>query len=170
LQAVDGIFHLVRAFKNNEVIHVEDSVDPVRDMETITSELCAKDSVYVEQMRAAKEMELKRNPKMKLPPVFFTVMDRVKELLESNNPIGKADWTAEEIEKINEIIPLCITTKPMIYIVNIGKQDFIRGGNRYLADIKAWVKSHGGGLVIPVSVDWEEELSQLTQSGDEEVL
>jgi ribosome-binding ATPase YchF (GTP1/OBG family) len=49
IQAVDGIFHVVRAFENDEVVHVDDSVDPVRDLETIQNELCAKDLEYVKR-------------------------------------------------------------------------------------------------------------------------
>lgn len=49
IQAVDGIFHVVRAFDSEEVIHVDDSVDPVRDLETIQHELCAKDMEYLKR-------------------------------------------------------------------------------------------------------------------------
>jgi len=48
IQAVDGLFHMVRAFDNPEVVHVDDSIDPIRDMETITYELCRKDEQYAE--------------------------------------------------------------------------------------------------------------------------
>lgn len=54
IQAVDGLYHVVRAFDNPEVVHVDDSVDPIRDMETITYELCRKDSAYVESVREKK--------------------------------------------------------------------------------------------------------------------
>ena len=47
IQAVDGLYHVIRAFDNDEVIHVEDSVDPVRDLDTIMFELCRKDTAYV---------------------------------------------------------------------------------------------------------------------------
>lgn len=50
-------------------------------METIMYELCRKDTAYVDSIRAKKEMDVKRDPKNKLPPVFFTVMDKVKEML-----------------------------------------------------------------------------------------
>eukprot|EP00899_Mesostigma_viride_P000770 jgi/Mesvir1/10694/Mv13784-RA.1 len=167
IQAVDGIFHVVRAFDNDDVVHVEDSVDPVRDLDIITAELCAKDIAYVDKVRAERELDVKKDPKNKLPPIFFSVMDRVQELLKGNHPLGKAEWTAAEVEKINEVIPLCITTKPVVYIINISKADYIRGGNKYLAKIKAWIDSHGGGLAIPMSVEYEEELAALREKGDE---
>ena len=167
IQAVDGIFHLVRAFDNKEVMHVDDSIDPVRDLETITSELCKKDLMYVKRQRAEREKDGKKIPTMKLPPLFFTVFDKVTEMLENNKPLGKVHaWTALEVEKINELIPDCITLKNMVYLVNVSKKSFTLGGNRYLVKIKEWVESHGGGLVLPMSVDFEEELKSLQNAGD----
>jgi hypothetical protein len=48
---------------------------------------------------------VKKDPKNKLPPVFFTVMDRVKEMLENNIPLRSGTWNIEEVAKINELIP-----------------------------------------------------------------
>jgi len=167
IQAVDGIFHMVRAFDNPEVLHVDDTIDPVRDLETITAELCLKDLAYVAKMRAEREADVKKSPNMKLPPLFFTVMDKCIELLEANRPLGKAEWTAPEVEKINELIPGCITTKPMIYLLNLTKKDFYKGGNKYCLKIKEWVDEHGGGLIIPVSIEFEEELKSAQKDGDD---
>lgn len=170
IQAVDGIFHMLRAFDSKDVIHVDDSVDPVRDLETITGELCAKDRTYVAKMREEKETLAKRDKTIKLEPIWFETMDKVKELLEENQPLGKVTWENAQIHIINDVIPGCITTKPMIYLVNISKKAYIRGGNKYFEKIKAWVKSHGGGKVIPVSVQFEEEWAAHKRDGDMEEL
>ena len=167
IQAVDGLFHVLRAFDDVEVTHVDDSVDPIRDLETITAELCAKDLAYVAQQRALREADVRKNPTMKLPPLFFTTMDKARERLEASLPLSKTEWTAPEVEKINELIPGCITTKPMVYLVNCSKKAYVRGGNKYLAAIKEWVDGHGGGLVLPFSIEYEEELKQLGEAGDE---
>lgn len=66
IQAVDGLYHVVRAFDNPEVVHVDDSVDPIRDMETIMYELCRKDTQYVDSVRHKKEQDVKKDPKMKV--------------------------------------------------------------------------------------------------------
>jgi obg-like ATPase 1 len=167
IQAVDGIFHMVRAFDSKEVTHVEDTIDPERDLETITSELCKKDLQYVLQQREAREKDVKKNPTMKLPPLFFTVFDKVQEMLENSQPLAKGcEWTAPEVEKINELIPGCITLKPVVYLVNCSEKSFCVGGNKYLKQIKDWVDSHGGGLVIPMSVEFEEKVSVLRKAGD----
>jgi obg-like ATPase 1 len=167
IQAVDGVFHLVRAFDNKEVTHVDDTIDPARDLETITGELCKKDLTYVLQQRELRERDVKKSTTMKLPPMFFTVMDKCQEMLENNQPLAKGhDWTAPEVEKINELIPGCITLKPMVYLVNCSQKSFTMGGNKYLSKIKEWVDSHGGGLVIPFSVEFEEKLAHLVKAGD----
>ncbi|OQR96002.1 hypothetical protein ACHHYP_17338 [Achlya hypogyna] len=159
IQAVDGIFHIVRAFESDEVVHVDDSVDPIRDLETIQGELCKKDLAYVLGQRKAREADVRKNPTMKLPPLFFSVMDAVQEMLENNVGIAsKADWSAPEVEKINELIPSCITTKPIIYCVNLSKRDYLRKQNKWLVPIKNWIDAHGGGVMIPFSVEYEQEL------------
>jgi obg-like ATPase 1 len=169
IQAVDGIFHMVRAFDSKEVTHVEDTIDPERDLETITSELCKKDLAYVLQQRELREKDVKKNPTMKLPPLFFSVMDKVQEMLEKSQPLAKGCvWTAPEVEKINELIPGCITLKPVVYLINCSEKSFCIGGNKYLKKIKEWVDSHGGGLVIPMSVEFEEKLAKLRKDGDED--
>lgn len=158
IQAVDGLYHVVRAFDNPEVVHVDDSVDPIRDMETIIMEICKKDIQYVDKERAKREADVKKDPKNKLPPVFYTVMDRVKEMLENNIPLRTGNWNIEEVAKINELIPQCITLKPIVYLVNLDAKSFIRRANKWLKPIDDWVKSHGGGTIIPMSVEWEQQL------------
>ena len=64
------------------------------------------------------------------------------------------------------ILRLSVTTKPQIYVVNLSKKNFIRKASKWLPKIAEWVKSHGGGQCIPVSVEFEEELFAL--KGDEE--
>ncbi|KAL3895972.1 MAG: hypothetical protein SGCHY_004375 [Lobulomycetales sp.] len=96
IQAVDGIFHIVRIFDNPDVIHVDDCVDPVRDIETINAELCSKDLTYV---KAAIDAEAKAvrasGGKHKLSPVFTETMNKMVEMLENNQPIRSGEWSTE---------------------------------------------------------------------------
>ena len=84
IAAVDGIFHLVRAFDSDEVIHVDDSVDPIRALETIQGELCAKDRntlegvIEREKERVRKEKGLSRqSTNFTLPEAFTSAYDKV---------------------------------------------------------------------------------------------
>lgn len=77
MQKVDGIFHVVRAFDNPEVCHVDDTIDPVRDLDTIQHELCQKDLAYVLSAVEQEKKDVKKNPIMKLSLTFTTVMEKV---------------------------------------------------------------------------------------------
>ena len=85
IAAVDGIFHLVRSFDSDEVIHVDDSVDPIRDLETIQGELCAKDRNTLEGVldrekeKVRKEKGLsKQTTDIKLSETFVSAYDKVR--------------------------------------------------------------------------------------------
>jgi obg-like ATPase 1 len=72
----------------------------------------------------------------KLPPIWHVVYDKCAELLAANQPVGKATWTAPEIERINEWLPGLITIKPVVYLINISKENFLAGKNKHLPKIK----------------------------------
>merc|ERR1719410_2975371 len=166
IAAVDGIFHLVRCFDDDEVVHVDDSVDPIRDLETIQSELCLKD---IEQMskvleagknKMRKEKKLGRAVDPPLSDVFQSSYDKVMKLLENNTPVQTSeDFSLGEVEIIRDWTLL--TTKPQVYIINMDQKSFIRKGNKWLPKINTWVKQHGGGQIIPMSVEFEQNLFDL---------
>eukprot|EP01135_Chromosphaera_perkinsii_P006361 Nk52_evm90s485 gene=Nk52_evmTU90s485 len=164
--AVDGIFHVVRAFENDEVVHVDDSVDPIRDLETIQMELCAKDLKELEKAIEKETKEVRKNQTMKLSQVFIDTMDKVKALLEENKPVKDADWSNSEIEMIKEKLPNLCTTKPVIYLVNINQKDYVRKKNKWLMKIHRWIQEHGGGSMIPFSIEFEEEHFQLREDAE----
>ena len=166
ISAVDGIFHVVRAFDSEEVIHVDDSVDPVRDLETIKAELCAKDMQYLKKAVEQEKLDVKKNPTMKLSALFISTMDKVEEMLTNNLPIRNGEWTTPEVLMIKEKLGRLITTKPIVYLVNLSKKDFIRKKNKWLVKIHTWIKEHGGGVMIPFSVEFEQELWDVREDVD----
>ena len=166
ISAVDGIFHVVRAFDSEEVIHVDDSVDPVRDLETIQAELCAKDMQYLKKAVEQEKLDVKKNPTMKLSALFISTMDKVEEMLTNNLPIRNGEWTTPEVLMIKEKLGRLITTKPIVYLVNLSKKDFIRKKNKWLVKIHTWIKEHGGGVMIPFSVEFEQELWDVHEDVD----
>lgn len=166
IAAVDGIYHLIRAFDSEEVIHVDDDVDPIRDLETIQGELCAKDKdsltkVYDREMeRVRKEKGLSRSaPSVPLSESFVSAFDKCKALLEASTPIQTGDFSAGEVDLIKDWG--MITTKPQIYVVNLSQKNFIRKGSKWLPKINQWVQTHGGGQIIPVSCEFEQNLWDL---------
>jgi GTP-binding protein YchF len=166
IAAVDGIFHLVRAFDSDEVIHVDDSVDPIRDLETIQGELCAKDKAALEKVldaekdRVRKEKGLSRtSTNFSLSEAFVSAHEKCTQLVNSNTPIQTGEFTATEVDFIRDFG--CITTKPQIYVVNLSQKNFIRKGSKWLPKIAQWVKEHGGGQILPVSCDFEQRIYDL---------
>ena len=158
IQAVDGIFHVLRAFDNDDVVHVDDSVDPLRDLTTINHELCAKDLEIVEKGIAAEANRVRKGSSQGVKPnlAFEELHPKMVAMLTKDIPIRDGKWTSGEIELINEKFIL-ITTKPMIYLVNLSMKDYIRKKNKWLAKIHGWVQANGGGSLIPISVEFEQK-------------
>ncbi|TVY28301.1 Obg-like ATPase [Lachnellula hyalina] len=165
IQAVDGMFHIVRAFDNDEVLHVDDSIDPTRDLSKFFCslsffELCKKDLDILAKTIISEEATVRKaGGKFKMNPLFPSTTTKIKAMLEQDKPVRDGTWTSAEIELINEKMSL-ITTKPVIYLVNLTMKDYIRQKSKYLPHIAKWVTEHGGlpRDVIPFSVEFEEKI------------
>ncbi|KAH6562070.1 hypothetical protein BASA50_004196 [Batrachochytrium salamandrivorans] len=166
IQAVDGIFHVVRVFEDSDIVHVEENIDAVRDLSIITSELCKKDLEFVKKAAAAEDQAVRKSGgKFKLSPTFIGAIEKLTTLLENDMPVRSGEWSTSEVELINEKMSL-ITTKPIVYLVNMSKADYLRKKNKWLMKIRTWIDAHGGGVMIPFSVEFEQEWVAL--SSDEE--
>ncbi|CAD7950434.1 unnamed protein product [Amoebophrya sp. A120] len=157
IQAVDGIYHMIRLFEDPDVTHVDDSVDPVRDLETITFELCQKDLATYDRIIDAYVVAQKRAQK-KIPEEWTACMDKVKDYLQKNMLLSKQTWTPYEVEKINEFLPTLITTKPVVYLLNLSEKGYKTKKSKWLPKVFNWINEHGGGTMIPISVDFEQQL------------
>jgi len=80
---------------------------------------------------------------------------KVKALLEDRKWVRSGDWTRTDIESLNSY--LFLTSKPVIYLVNLSKNDYIKKKNKWLPKIAAWIKENVPGTVIPYSVEFERE-------------
>jgi len=171
IQAVDGIFHMVRLFENDEVTHVDDSVDPVRDLDTITAELCIKDRSYLDSVRLAYETQMRKaNKKLddKDAVAIIAVFDKIQGFLTENKILSKQSWTPIEVEKINDMAPRLITIKPVVYLLNMSEDKYISKKSKWLKKVFDWINAHGGGTIIPYSVELEERIAEA--EGDEAAL
>ncbi|ORX97916.1 hypothetical protein K493DRAFT_280838 [Basidiobolus meristosporus CBS 931.73] len=158
IQAVDGIYHVIRVFEDGDIVHVDDTIDPIRDLETIQGELCKKDLEIVQKAISAEELAVRKaGGKIKISPLFHSTMDKIVDMLNNNVPIRSGEWSSAEVELINEKARL-ITTKPIVYLVNMSQADYVRKKNKWLLKIRNWIDEHGGGVMIPFSVDFEQQL------------
>jgi obg-like ATPase 1 len=163
IQAVDAIFHVTRAFIAKEIEHVEGTVDPIRDFQIIRGELIAKDKQWMTDHTESlkKKARAKSTKEMKEE---IEVCDKVLELLNAGGEVRHGTWNGKDISFLNPY-PL-LTAKPVVYLVNISKQNMETSSNKWFKDIKEWVaKESPDDPVIPFSVNFEEHL--LTLKPDE---
>ncbi|KAI9320886.1 GTP-binding protein YchF [Dichotomocladium elegans] len=163
IKAVDAIFHVVRAFDDADVTHVEGDLDPLRDMEIIHEELRLKDEEFLSKQAAELGAAVKRvghggNAADKARKEEYAVVEKVYEYVKSGKEVRHGTWTNKEIEVINTLH--LITAKPVIYLANVSEKDFLRKKNKWLPKIKAWIDANSpGDLMIPYSGALEYRLS-----------
>ncbi|KAG9315134.1 P-loop containing nucleoside triphosphate hydrolase protein [Chiua virens] len=166
VRAVDGIFQVVRAFDDAEVIHVEGDVDPLRDMEIIQTELRLKDIEWVEKhleglKRTGRSLGNNSLADKARKEEIATIEKVLKTLTVDSKDVRKGDWTNKEIEVVNGLSLL--TAKPITYLVNLSETDYTRKKNKWLPKIKGWIDTNNpGDPLIPFSVSLEERLSALS--------
>jgi len=162
IHQVDGIYHVLRVFEDDDITHVEGSLDPVRDLDIIIEELIIKDLEVVEKAKDRVEREL-RHKKDKLKLQELEVIEKCAAVLKDKKQIRLADWKATEVEHVNSLTLL--TAKPVVYLVNMSEADYKRKGNKWLAKIKAWADAHGGEPIVPFCGALEAKLLAMDDAG-----
>ncbi len=157
IREVDAIVHVVRCFENNDIIHVEGSVDPLRDVETIQLELVLSDLEIVERAidRTAKAA---KSDKKLLDKV--AVLERVKACLEEGKSARTLEFSADELAMVEE--SRLLTLKPTIYVANVSEDEV--GGSYEKNPGYRTLKAHAateGSEIIAVSAQIEAELAEL---------
>lgn len=155
ISACDAIFQMLRAFDDDDIVHVDGAVDPVRDLRTILNELRLKDVEYFTARFNDMEKKAARKADKKLEEEF-KVITKILTILRDDEKHLRfiKDWTANEIEVLNQHLPL--TAKPMLYLVNLSEKDFIRKKNKWLVKIKQWIDENDpGAQLIPFSGPFE---------------
>ncbi|MBQ4243350.1 MAG: redox-regulated ATPase YchF [Clostridia bacterium] len=128
IRETDAVVHVVRCFENSDIVHVDATIDPARDIETINLELIFSDIEMVERRidRVAKQMKGD-----KTLAAEYEFLKRVKEALESNIPARNIETDENEKAWLKEVALL--TAKPVIYACNMSEEDFAEGidNNKY---------------------------------------
>lgn len=155
IREVDAIVHVVRCFENDDIIHVDGSVDPVRDIETINLELILSDMEILDRRLDKTRKMVKADKKYQLECEFF---ERVKEHLDAGKSARSVECTPEEKELLDTVSLL--TNKLVIYAANMSDNDFRDGveKNPYFAVVqKLATEEHAG--VLPICAEIEAEIS-----------
>lgn len=159
IREVDAIVHVVRCFDNDDIIHVEGSVDPLRDIETINLELVFSD-IEMAQRRYDKTVKAMKGDKSLATEVEF--LKRLLETLESGMPARSMELSDDE-QKILSTIEL-LTAKPVIYACNMSEDDFVNGietNERYNA-VKALAEKEGSET-LPICASLEAEIAEMPE-------
>jgi len=165
IREVDAIVEVVRCFDDSNIIHVDGSIDPIRDIEVINLELSISDLDII-QNRIAKIEKKAISTKNKDDLFEVETLKKAKEALEKNIPLRLVDFTNEE-KKVMKSFSL-LTIKPIIYLANI-KEDDINKSNKYLDLVKEYAKKENS-KVVSLCCKIEEELSELNDEEKKEML
>ncbi len=155
IREVDAIIHVLRCFDDADVVHVEQSVDPLRDAEIIEMELTLSDLESLEKRTSQIEKKAKTGDKE--ASAIYAVMQPVYELLKQGKPARVYKPTAEQ-EKIFQGLQM-LTSKPLLYVCNVDEASATTG-NEYSAKVQAMAKANNAECVI-ISAKIESEVAVL---------
>ncbi len=163
IRECDAIVHVVRCFENDDIIHVEGSIDPQRDIDTINLELILSD-IEILDRRIDKTMKLlKADKKYQADLDFF---NRVKAALEDGKAARSVECSEDEAALLSEVALL--TNKPIIYAANMSEDDFANGidSNEGFNAVKAIAQSEGAG-VLPICAQIEADIVEMDKEEKE---
>jgi len=154
IREVDAITHVVRCFENDDIIHVNNRVDPLSDIDTIDTELALADLDSVEKALNRAERSAKQGEKEAI--ARRPVLAKLQAALNDGKPGRSAGLDEEELALVRDMFLL--TLKPVLYIANVLEDGF--HNNPHLDEVRARAAAEGAA-VVPVSAAIEEELSQM---------
>lgn len=157
IREVDAIVHVVRCFEDEKIIHVNGTIDPLRDIEIINLELALADLEQVTKKLERDEKLVKTGDKNLIAGV--NLMQKIKTALENNLPARSVEIENEEEVKILKNLQL-LSAKPVIYVANISENDIGKPDNKFVEKVKEFA-SKEGAKVISLSAKIEEEIASL---------
>lgn len=157
IRETDAILHVLRCFDDDNITHVDGSVDPVRDKEIIDFELQLKDLETIDS-RIAKTQKQAQTGGDKVAKMQYEVLVRFKEALEAGKPARSVTFdTADEQRFARELFLL--TSKPVLYVCNVDDASAV-SGNRYVDAVREAVKDENAEILI-VAAQTESDIAEL---------
>ncbi len=165
IRQVDAIVHVIRCFMDDNVVHVEGSIDPLRDRDVITMELVLADMESVEKRLKKTRNQAKSGDKKCKAEVAF--LEKLQEVLDRGEPARVLD-PETDLER-DLVRDLCLlTTKPVLYVANVSEDD-AASGNSFVRELEEAAAGEGAS-VVTIAGGIEQELSQLEADEQEEFL
>ena len=155
IREVNAIVHVVRCFEDGNVIHVDGSVDPVRDKEIIDTELLLKDVDTIDK----RIEKLKKNAKSGEKEAVKAVenAEKIKAYMEEGNPARTFDADDDQAELLHDL--MLLTNKPILYVCNVDEES-VHDGNEHTKRFKEAVKDEEAEIIL-ISAGIEAEIAEL---------
>ena len=154
IREVDAIIHVVRCFENDDITHVDGSVNPARDIETINLELVLSDLDILTRRIDSRKKAMKGDKKLAGEVEF---LERLAGEMENGKTARSVEISEDEQEYLKDVSLL--TIKPVIYACNMGENDFIEN-NKYYKQVEEIAKEEGAET-LPICAEMEAEIAQL---------
>ena len=161
IREVDAIVHVVRCFDDENIIHVDGSIDPLRDIENINLELIFSDLEQIENRygkvakKARAEKSLAKEKEL---------LEKIKNALEEGRAAREVDLDDEE-EKIIKNYSL-LSAKPVIYVCNVSEDELKKEDNEYVKKVREYAEKSGDEVVV-ISAEIEAEIASLDEDEKE---
>lgn len=165
IREVDSIVSVVRCFENENIVHVDGSINPLRDIETINLELIFSDLEVIDKKLEKAKKLFKADRKYQAE---IDLLEKIKATLENASPARILTFTEEEKEILKDTFLL--TLKPVLYIANVSEEQLANIENDpYIKEVKEYAAGENAKMV-PLCVKIEEELSALAKEDKKEML
>ena len=155
IRETDAILHVLRCFDNDNIVHVDGSVDPIRDKETIDIELQLKDLEAVEKRlekvkRAAKTGNKEAQKELE-------ILEKIQETLLAGKSVRTLEFPEKEMELVKSM--QFITAKPVLYVCNV-EESSAKDGNEYVEKVREMIKDEDAEIII-LAVSTEADIAEL---------
>ncbi len=158
IRAVDAILQVVRCFEDSEITHVDGNVDPLRDIDTIETELILADLESVEKRLVKYSKQAKGGDKESI--FMRDLLTKMKALLDEGKPVRAGEWDENEALGIKNAQVL--TSKPILYVCNVDEDALTGGQNDHVDAVRKHAEDVGAGVVL-ISAQVEAEIAELDE-------
>ena len=155
IRQTQAIIHVLRCFEDDNITHVETTIDPLRDKEIIDMELQLKDLETLEKLLSSAQKKGKSGNNQTLREVQF--IERMVAFIEQGKNIRDLELAQHEKDMLKDV--MLLTAKPVVYVCNVSESEIL-SGNRYVDQICRVVKSEGAEILI-MAVETEAQISDL---------
>lgn len=157
IREVDAIIHVVRCFENDDITHVDGTIDPARDIETINLELILSDLDILSRRLDNRKKAMKGNKTIAAEVAF---LERLVSELEQGKTARSVEMSDDELDYLKEVSLL--TIKPVIYACNMGENDFLNGieSNKFYSKVKE-IAAYEGSETFPICAEMEAQIAEL---------